>query len=223
MLTSIVIHGITIPIGKGGFHVARTTSLGLKLGSRSNTRTQGGDKDASNDNSGGGNGNGSKGSDQLPAEPRPLVLGSEAQRREAAEALESKRRGENGQGQTVKFEDETRGDSERADRQTGQEGDGEPSRTATPTSSPSSGSGAGRDRSDTAGGADENGNDDRAEEGNGHGTGARRDDDRETSEQMWRGEVWQEGHDLVIESEDGERVRVEKGAKKARWRPARNG
>lgn len=89
VLTSIIVHGITIPIGKGSFHMAKTKSLGFGNRSRSNSATLTARK--------------SKANDQLPAEPRPLMLGSEAQRREVEQALADKRKGE--RGQAVKFDD----------------------------------------------------------------------------------------------------------------------
>jgi hypothetical protein len=160
VLTSIIVHGITIPIGKG-FQQARSITL---------TRSQAGLTEA----------------DRVSRLPAPLPLGSDALRDQTERELERSRSettvdsGENGTSAAIRFDLDPNRMVDKGPmvaRPTGilaqNETDLPPPVQMGPLR-PAVGA----------------------------------SDDRETSEQRARGESWLEGERVVVESDDGETVRV---------------
>lgn len=182
VLTSIIVHGITIPIGKG-FQQARSLTI---------TRSQAGLTAA----------------DRVSRLPAPLPLGSEALREQAERELGRSQSGtvtdndENGASTAIRFDLESDRKLETplpVHRRTGIL-----SQTNTPPLSPVSsrpGTPTPQEKSvcerlPLPGSV-----------GRLPRTGGPKDD-RETAEQRTRGEVWVEGENVVAESDDGETVRV---------------
>ena len=182
VLTSIIVHGITIPIGKG-FQQARSITL---------TRSQAGLTDA----------------DRVSRLPAPLPLGSDALRDQTERELERSRSespadsGENGTSTTIRFDLDP---NRKVDtpppvaRPTGILAQND-----TPPRSPKSSHPHTPSRSSLSGGGDLP-----PPLSVGHlrpTVGV--SDDRETGEQRVRGESWLEGERVVVESNDGEMVKV---------------
>ncbi|RSH92828.1 hypothetical protein EHS25_008274 [Saitozyma podzolica] len=182
VLTSIIVHGITIPIGKG-FQQARSITL---------TRSQAGLTEA----------------DRVSRLPAPLPLGSDALRDQTERELERSRSettvdsGENGTSAAIRFDLDPNRMVDKGPmvaRPTGILAQNE-----TPPRTPKSSHPGTPSRSSLSGGGDlpppvQMGPLRPA-------VGA--SDDRETSEQRARGESWLEGERVVVESDDGETVRV---------------
>lgn len=182
VLTSIIVHGITIPIGKG-FQQARSITL---------TRSQAGLTDA----------------DRVSRLPAPLPLGSDALRDQTERELQRNRSenaadsGENGMSTTIRFDLDSGpkvGTGSMVARPTGILAQNDTPPRTPKTSQPGTPS-----RSSLSGGEDLP-----SPLQVGHlrpAVGV--PDDRETSEQRARGESWIEGERVVVESDDGETVRV---------------
>ena len=159
----MVVHGVTIPIGKG-LTLAHSRTLTL-------TRSQNGLTEPA---------------DRVSRLPAPLPFGSDALRSQAENTVaESKNR--NDLGPSIRFDLNEEGGNESPRKG---KSNGIMTESSTPSHSSSRPSTPPQMKKDRLGDA-------------GH------DDDRDTPAEIEQGESWVEGDNVVIESDDGEDVRVE--------------
>ncbi len=164
VLTSVIVHGITIPIGKG-FSLARSRTLEI-------TRSQ----------------TGLTGVDRVSRLPAPLPFGSDALRRQAEVDLSSEAGPTPDLGAAIRFdlddtnEGRTRGGNGKVKGILSNPGT--PSRASSRSSTPP------------------------PRQENRPSSPATRTNDRETPEMRRRGESWIEGSQVVMETDDGEKVKV---------------